>query len=369
MKITVEKVFESNFIKLVLCNPFNQKKFKKCFIRKVLIKNIAMFQAEEFVNTQVFHKNYSANEIVFYVKDLLNNHFKSINILFDGLEWQGVYFNNLINYIENFNAIKREVDVNHNKNKNYILKDKQLVEPLVELGIMDNKGNVLKSHMDKFIQINNFLLILESAIKNFEFKNKIIIYDLCCGKSYLSFLIYYYLKFIKKCDFKIIGVDLKKDVIEKCNNIKANLNYDDIEFICADISNIEIKNADIVVSLHACDIGTDIVLKKAVLSYAKIIISVPCCHKEVLHQLSIPKQMNFMLKYGLFKERFSAILTDSLRANFLENHGYETEIMEFVDFCNSPKNVLIKAIKVGTKKDNNFNEILNTFNIKPSILN
>jgi trans-aconitate methyltransferase len=266
----------------------------------------------------------------------------------------------------NVSVTRGNTDLAHDKTKDRILKEGIVCPPLVALGIMDESGKVFKTKMDKFVQINNFLRILGDVVKKLETPDRPVeIVDFCCGKSYLTFVIQYYFSEILKRPARITGIDSKSDVIKNCNDIKCGAN---INLIADDINNFRPKHEiDIALSLHACDTATDIVLKKAASLGARVILSVPCCHKQLAKQIKNP-DLDFILKYGLLKERFAEILTDALRANWLAGQGYKVDVMEFVDYSNSPKNVMLRAVKTGRAAATDLQKIANEFNVIPDIL-
>lgn len=243
----------------------------------------------------------------------------------------------------------------HNRTKKYVLPQNKPVDFLVELGVMTVEGKVKDKKYDKFRQINRFLEFVEDIADKLPDDREITILDFGCGKSYLTFAIYYYLHEMKKMDVRIIGLDLKKDVIEKCNRLKEKLNYEKLTFLNGDIADYnELSKVDMVVTLHACDTATDYALAKAVAWNAKVILSVPCCQHELNKQIKC-ETLQPVLKYGLLKERMSALFTDGLRASLLEQQGYNVQILEFIDMEHTPKNILIRAVK-NSKKNNKDNE-------------
>ena len=244
---------------------------------------------------------------------------------------------------------KKNISFEHNTSKEYFLDEKQKYDFLIELGIQNKEGKILKARFNKFRQINKYLEFIKHATTQLDTKNQITILDFGSGKSYLTFSTYYYLTEILKLNVKIIGIDLKKEVIEYCNNISKKLNFNNLEFVYGDVIDYENKNKiDMVISLHACNTATDIALLKSLGWNAKIFFAVPCCQKELNNQLDstfIP----FMLKHGIIKEKFSTLLTDSIRSEVLEVFGYKSDIVEFISEENTPKNQLIRAYKTTDK--------------------
>ena len=259
--------------------------------------------------------------------------------------------------------------LSHNKKKSYILEEGMIIPPLVDLGVMLEDGKVVKNHYDKFKQINRFLEIIDDSIKDEKYLR---IIDFGCGKSYLTFILYFYLVNIKKIECDIIGLDLKEDVINNCNNISKKYGYDNhLKFYMGDISKFKDSlNVDMIITLHACDTATDYALYHAINMKCRYIFSVPCCQHEINTQLS-NNYYHTITKFGILKDRFSAILTDSIRANILQYYGYKTQIMEFVDFENSPKNLLIRAKltnnKYNEKIKEELDELMNDLNVKQTL--
>lgn len=257
----------------------------------------------------------------------------------------------------------------HNRVKNYILKEYTPIPFLIDLGVMTKEGKIVNSKYDKFKQINRFLELIEDVLPSLAKGKELTIIDFGCGKSYLTFAMYYYLKEIKGYPIQMIGLDLKHDVIKKCNELSEKYKYTNLKFLHGDIASYEgVQEVDMVVTLHACDTATDYALYKAVQWNAKVILSVPCCQHEVNKQINC-EPFKEMFKYGLIKERTAALLTDALRANQLELQGYKTQILEFIDMEHTPKNILIRAIK-GKKIDTSkkikfYQDITKFFGIEP----
>ena len=240
---------------------------------------------------------------------------------------------------------KEEPDLAHNRRKRYVLEDGVPVPFLVELGIMNREGMVLAKKYDKFRQINRFLEMVEDVLADLPTGRPLTIVDFGCGKSYLTFALYHYLTVRKKRELNIIGLDLKADVIEHCNELAAKIGYDQLKFLVGDIAEYnELDQVDMVITLHACDTATDAALEKAVRWGASVILSVPCCQHELFAQIE-NDVMSPMLSHGILKERFSALATDAIRAKLLDMMGYSSQLLEFIDLEHTPKNILIRAVK------------------------
>lgn len=246
---------------------------------------------------------------------------------------------------------RKKAELSHNRKKQYLLEDGIPYPFLVRLGVQNPDGSVKKQKYDKFRQINRFIEFIDDSLAHLPKDRTVRILDFGSGKSYLTFALYHYLRIEKGLDLRVTGLDLKKEVIEECRTIAEDLGYEQLEFLVGDINDYNAESAvDMVVTLHACDVATDMALSRAVKWNAKVILSVPCCQSELNHQIHSP-ELGLMLQHGLIKERFSALATDSIRAELLSLVGYETQLMEFIDMEHTPKNILIRAYKTGRKPD------------------
>lgn len=323
-------------------------KYEKAKIDLINIDDKIKYQITFFTNTQVFHKNIEIESIDFFIIDELENEFNNLE-LFTSEYVYGYRISSKGKLLTNKRKNDKEfISVEHNRKKNYIIPENTIVEPLVDLGVLTPDGRVVKASYDKYRQINRFLEMIDDSIKGEKYLK---IIDFGCGKSYLTFILYYYLVEIKGIECDIIGLDLKEDVIDNCNKLAQKYKYDRLKFLKGDVAKYKDDSVDMIITLHACDTATDYALYHAINMKCKYIFSVPCCQHEINGELSSDK-LHLVSKYGILKERFSSILTDAIRANILEYCGYKTQVMEFVDIENSPKNLLIRAVL----KNNNKNE-------------
>ena len=346
----------------------NQKN-EKVKIDTILIKDKPILQFAIYTDKQVFHKNVEESQVNELILSLLNNEFNNLE-----LTTEDYIYSYRITQKGKVLSNKRKtkevslVPISHNKKKNYIIEDGTIVPALVDLGIQMPDGKVTKAGYDKFKQINRFLEIIDDCIKEEKHLN---IIDFGCGKSYLTFILYYYFVEIKKMDVNITGLDLKEDVIDHCNEIANKYGYSKLKFYKGDIAKYKEKNdIDMIVTLHACDTATDYALYHAITMNVKYIFSVPCCQHEINLELD-SKNLHIINKFGILKDRFSALLTDAIRANILQYYGYKTNVMEFVDFENSPKNLLIRAVKTNNSLNPKIKEeidaILREYNISQKL--
>lgn len=362
----LENIEIKSIIKGTISNPRNNSKYIKGYIRPVEIKENSMMQIELFTKTQSFAHNYNYDEFSEIINTIMLDSFFQLNIITNEYNYSFKYTkkNHLLsNKIKN-KEIKTLLNVSYNKQKKYILNDGNIIPPLVDLGVMTQDGKIVPSYYDKYRQINRFLEIIDDTIKDFK-EQELNIIDFGCGKSYLTFIVYYYLVNIKKIKTNIIGLDLKADVIKKCNEIAKNYGYNSLNFEIGDISLYKPHfRVDLIITLHACDVATDYAMYHAIKLHSKYLLSVPCCQHEINNQ--IKKSSSFLASYGIVKERMSALLTDTIRAKLLEYSGYNVDILEFVDFDASPKNLLVRAKYTGNsnaKALDEVNQILDEFKI------
>lgn len=347
----IQEFLNENLIQIIMSNPKTSEGPSKVKIRPVLVKGDLFFQETKYVGTQVFHKNFSKEEILSEIETELSEQFKQCEI--KGTTAQatllvskkGKMTFKKKNLTGNAQDAKQPVDLSHNKEKQYILKEGAPVDFLMKLGVQTSEGVIHKHRYDKFRQINRYLEFIQDVLEELPKDRTIRIIDFGCGKSYLTFAMYFYLHKQQGRDIEVTGLDLKKDVIAHCNQIAEELGYDKLHFLQGDIKDYNgTDSVDLVVSLHACDTATDYAIAKAIGWNAKVIMAVPCCQHEVNKQIHCDS-LDSVLQYGLIKERMSALLTDAMRAESLEQAGYDTQILEFIDMEHTPKNLLIRAVK------------------------
>ena len=358
LKKSIKEIVEQEILKVVISN----KKDKDEVFNKIVIslkensKN-KYYQVEKYTDKQVFHENIELDTLENKILEYMESKYKQLSAWATNMNFDlKISKKNKV-----FLGKKRSDNSNiivkgHNKEKNYILKE----------------GKVVNSQYDKYKQINRFIEIIDDEVKKNNFE-ELTILDFGCGKSYLTFVLYYYFTEIKKINVKMIGLDLKADVIKKCNDIAKKYKYENLKFELGDINGFKYNNkVDMVITLHACDTATDYALYNAIKWNTKMIFSVPCCQHELNSQMK-PENLPIVSKYGIVKERVSALMTDAIRANLLECLGYKTQLLEFIDIAHSPKNILIRASKSNISKDkkekslSEVNDLIKEFNFNPTL--
>ncbi len=422
MDIVIHKIFEdttNKYLKnIIISNSTDKEKVAKIRIRPVIIKSELHYQASEYIGNKIFHTNYLREELLEKLPEWFEGLFRQAEIMTNqgsitlliskkgkvtvnrklaknpqsetDNKRQDKYPKEAKTFPNDVEAFPKEIEnlpkaagtlpreeefLQHNKKKNYILQEGVALPFLCDLGVMTKDGLVVKAKSDKFKQINRYLEFIEDILPYLEKDKELTILDFGCGKSYLTFAMYYYLKVLKNYRINVIGLDLKSDVIEHCNMLSNKYGYDKLHFLVGDIASYTGSNSvDMVVTLHACDTATDHALYKAVTWGAKVILSVPCCQHELNKQIS-NDILKPILKYGIVKERMAALFTDALRAELLETKGYRVQLLEFIDMEHTPKNILIRAVKrnsAGRDTEQAKNVLINCMdflNVKPCLYN
>ena len=435
--------------RITISGPRGDSEVSKVRIRPVEIKGKLLFQCQETVGAKEFHKNMTKDDVITQISDWMNGTFKQMQLEADTCTASVLVSKKGTMTIKKKPHMKgtgKPVNLAHNRKKRYILEEGIPVPFLQDLGVMTKEGKIVRTRYDKFRQINRFLEFIEDILPQLPSDREITILDFGCGKSYLTFAMYYYFRELKKLDVNIIGLDLKEDVIAICNGLAEKYGYEKLHFYQGDIASdilpqlpsdreitildfgcgksyltfamyyyfrelkkldvniigLDLKEdviaicnglaekygyeklhfyqgdiasytgrdeVDMVVTLHACDTATDYALEKAVKWNAKVILSVPCCQHELNRQIA-NKELYPIMDYGILKERMAALLTDGIRAKLLENAGYETQILEFIDMEHTPKNLLIRAVKrqEGSKKlPEELKACMEVYHVKPTL--
>ena len=353
LRTVLEDNLNSEFLLAVLSNPRQADGPNKVRIRPVRHKDRHVYQFEAFCGTQVFHQNLEKEEACGKILEYMEN-FRQMQ-----LETQSAAVSALVSKKGKVTVKKKlrarkkaPAATDHNRKKHYILEEGIPVPFLQDLGVMTAEGKIVRTKFDKFRQINRFLEFIQDVLPKLPREREIRILDFGCGKSYLTFAMYYYLHELQGLDVRILGLDLKEDVIRTCNQLSQRYGYEKLRFLEGNIADYTgADEVDMVVTLHACDTATDFALAKAVGWKAKVILSVPCCQHELNGQME-NELLRPILQYGLIKERLAALVTDGLRAQYLEREGYDVQVLEFIDMEHTPKNILLRAVRTGRKGEN-----------------
>ena len=348
---------------IIISNPKEKEGISKIKIRPILMKEELLFQISEWKENQIFHKNLKKEETIDRIIEYLEE-FRQMELTSQTVQATALISKKgKITLKKKVSKSDKKIDLSHNKAKRYILSETEMVPFLVDLGVQTKEGKIVKSHYDKFRQINRYLEFIQDIMPILPKDRQINIIDFGCGKSYLTFALYYYMKILCNRDIKVIGLDLKEKVIEDCNYLSQKYGYENLNFVTGDVSTYSGEGkVDMVVTLHACDTATDYALAKAVEWGAKVIFSVPCCQHELNRKIEC-EALSPILKYGLIKERMAALITDAIRANLLEEQGYQVQVMEFIDMEHTPKNILIRAVLDGKERTTEVEKVTKFLNV------
>ena len=345
MKETLKNCFDERILRAVLSQPKKKdQQYIKITVNWLEDKKRSGYQVESFTSTQVFHRFVEEKDVLDEISLLMEN-FRQCHCFSENYEAALKVSKKGKIFVLKQELKQKLTAKTHDRKKKTLLPEDEVIGPLVDLGIMTKEGQILSSKRQKLRQINRFLELVDDCLKESSLDKKLRIVDFGCGKSYLTFILYYYLHEVRKLNVEITGLDLKKDVIEHCQKVAENYGYDSLYFKVGNVEAWRDEDAvDLVVTLHACDTATDYALYHAVRQKAKAIMSVPCCHHELSVQIE-SERFESLMKYGIVKERLCALLTDTLRAQALTVMGYQTQILEFIDMDHSLKNLMIRAIK------------------------
>ena len=359
--------------KAVFSQPIDKTDYQKVNIRPVQLRGELLYQLERFRDNKAYHRNLSGEELRKVVAEELESRYRQALVVTDS---QTIQYS-----MKRDGSYKRHATASvplpgnvqsHNREKEYILKEGENIPALVDLGVFTADFKIVRAKYDKYKQINRFIELIDHAFKDYG-KDKITILDFGCGKSYLTFILYYYFAVKRSIQATIIGYDLKADVVQRCGEIAKKYGYTGLEFVHADVTKdvLTDRSIDMIVTLHACDVATDFALHYAIQKKADFIFSVPCCQHEVNSGIHKGGDLDILLKYGIIKERVSALLTDSIRASVLEDMGYNVDMIEFIDFDHSPKNIMIRARrngKPGTKGRAQAQALSDAYGFKQTLL-
>lgn len=339
------KITQGVLIHATMSNPRQKSNdLRRIKVKPILLRDTVMMQVEFQFERVMKHENILVEDFIGRLDDWFTE-FRQFLFRFEEEEWQFQLSKKMKVALKTSQKEPMKALLTHDRKKTYLLEDGVPVPFLIRLGVMTEAGQVKKQKYDKFKQINRFLEFVEDSIAALPTGKKLRILDFGCGKSYLTFALYHYLKVVKGFDLEVTGLDLKKEVIEECTQIARDLDYTDLTFRVGDVHDYSGETeVDLMVTLHACDVATDVALARAVDWNASVILSVPCCQKELNRQLDCAP-LDVMLQHGLIKEKFASLATDSIRAELLTLVGYEAQLLEFIDLEHTPKNILIRAYK------------------------
>ena len=342
----LKRVLTSLLVDMVISGARGGGDFIKIKVRPVMIRDSLYFQVSRYTDKQVFHENMTAEDALETLSGWILHDFRQAQI-----RMQDEMVTVLVSKKGNATVKSKKAacietqNLEHNRKKQYIIEEGTAVPFMIDLGVMTESGKIIRTRYDKYRQINRFLEFIEDILPELPTDRTVHIIDFGCGKSYLTFAMYYYLKVLKHYDIRITGLDLKQKVIEDCQALADRYGYDGLQFLCGDIADYNgTDEVDMVVTLHACDTATDYALYKAVKWHASVILSVPCCQHELNRKMQC-ETLSGAFQYGLIKERTAALMTDAMRGQLLEMKGYKTQLLEFIDMEHTPKNILIRGVK------------------------
>lgn len=342
----LKRVLTSFLVDMVISGARGGGDFIKIKVRPVMIRDSLYFQVSRYTDKQVFHENMTAEDALETLSGWILHDFRQAQIrMQDEMVTVLVSKKGKATVKSKKAACIETQNLEHNRKKQYIIEEGTAVPFMIDLGVMTESGKIIRTRYDKYRQINRFLEFIEDILPELPTDRTVHIIDFGCGKSYLTFAMYYYLKVLKHYDIRITGLDLKQKVIEDCQALADRYGYDGLQFLCGDIADYNgTDEVDMVVTLHACDTATDYALYKAVKWHASVILSVPCCQHELNRKMQC-ETLSGAFQYGLIKERTAALMTDAMRGQLLEMKGYKTQLLEFIDMEHTPKNILIRGVK------------------------
>jgi len=370
----MELILQQQLVTATISQPrMKSNEVKRIKLKPLLLKEVYHIQIEYQFERILKHENILLEDFPAKLEAIFNDYRQAHIDFMDEKVHVQLSKKNKVLWKSDESSAPKQVNLAHNRKKNYLLAEDKPYPFLIRLGVQTEEGKVKKQKYDKFKQINRFIEFIDDALTYLPKDRQVRILDFGSGKSYLTFALYHYLKVEKGLDIRVTGLDLKKEVIEECSRIAQDLGYEQLEFLVGDINDYNDESAvDMVVTLHACDVATDMALARAVKWGASVILSVPCCQHELNRQLNTPA-LDIMLQHGLVRERFAALATDAIRAEILSLVGYEAQLLEFIDMENTPKNILIRAYRTGKKPSveqrANYDAFLKLLNATPFLAN
>ena len=370
----MELILQQQLVTATISQPrMKSNEVKRIKLKPLLLKEVYHIQIEYQFERILKHENILLEDFPAKLEAIFNDYRQAHIDFMDEKVHVQLSKKNKVLWKSDESSAPKQVNLAHNRKKNYLLAEDKPYPFLIRLGVQTEEGKIKKQKYDKFKQINRFIEFIDDALTYLPKDRQVRILDFGSGKSYLTFALYHYLKVEKGLDIRVTGLDLKKEVIEECSRIAQDLGYEQLEFLVGDINDYNDESAvDMVVTLHACDVATDMALARAVKWGASVILSVPCCQHELNRQLNTPA-LDIMLQHGLVRERFAALATDAIRAEILSLVGYEAQLLEFIDVENTPKNILIRAYRTGKKPSveqrANYDAFLKILNASPFLAN
>lgn len=371
LKRKLQEILQESPSRFVISNPKPDSPVRKVLIRKVQIRGELVYQIEKLTEKQAFHENVNEEALLEHLLEIMEN-FRQMDVWTDAFQY-GVKISKKGKVLSNRHKVQgntQPASTSHNREKQYLLPEGTPIAPLVDLGVFTKDGYIVRTMYDKYKQIHRFVELIDDVIKEEKKERPLRIIDFGCGKSYLTFILYYFLTEVRGRKVEVTGLDLKEDVIRHCNEVAKRYGYEHLHFQIGDIADYDTSDpVDMVISLHACDTATDYALYNAIRWKARMIFSVPCCQHEINGQLS-DTAMPSVTQYGILKERMAALLTDGIRADLLKSQGYQVQVLEFIDLAHSPKNLLIRARYTGHKNENALKqaaELIDVLKIQPTL--
>ena len=355
---------EGQLTRAVLSKPRGSGVAARVTVEPVDVRGAAAFRFTTQLTDKATHRNLQAGAARERVETLIADYGQAL-LQSAEADWQ-ILGEKVLRRPPTRPAVSRR----HDRRKQYVLEEGTPVPFLVELGVMTPAGQVRKSRYDKFRQVNRFLELVNDVVPSLPSRGSLRVVDFGCGKSYLTFALHHLLTSVHGREVELVGLDLKRDVIETCSALADRLGVAGLRFQLGAIEGFDAgDDVNLVVSLHACDTATDAALAQAVRWNADVILAVPCCQKEAYGQLH-SDLLAPLLRHGLARERFAALLTDALRAQLLELAGYRTQLVEFIKLEHTPKNVLIRAVRgrrPGPDARRAYENLRDSFRLEPAL--